>query len=201
MADLSEDLLLYKNEISEAKDDVKVILNLAEYDLDSLKEIDNPNILVLGTGPHLPEAVILRDWSEENKKVINVTCIDKLDIDDNYLKKLVNIQSSEYFKMKFIKTDFEDFNFDKYDLIFLLRFSNFSLIDDSVFNNIVTSMKDNSTFIMSGGLNSNFSGYSLQNSGISLKLNKEVPYSDTDFFGCYGGSNRVLKFSKISNAI
>lgn len=201
MADLLEEILSYQNEISQARDNVSEILEVADFELDSLDTIENPNILVLGTGPHLPEAFILRDWSEEKKKLINVTCVDKLDIDDNYLSKLVNIQNTDFFKMRYVKSDFENFTFDKYDLILLLRFSNLSLIPDSVFSNIVSSLKSGSTFIMSGGLNNSFSGYSLQNRGISLKLNREVPYSDTDFFRSYGGSNRVLKFSKLSDAV
>ena len=200
MIDISENTLSFKNEISESKESVKQILQLSEFQLDTLEEKDNPNILVLGTDPHLPEALLLRDWSEEKNKPINVTCVDKMDIDENYLNMLVNIKSSNNFKMKYVRSDFGNFPFEKYDLILLLRFSNLSLISDSVFNDVVESLNDGGIFLMSGGLNERFAGLSLHNSKISLEINKEIPYSDTDYYKSYGGTNRVLKFSKIENA-
>ena len=201
MTDISENIFSFENEISESKENVKQILQLAEFQLDTLEGKNNPNVLVLGTGPHLPEALLLRDWAEEKNKAINVTCVDKMDIDKNYLNILLNIKNSNNFKMEYVKSDFENFTFGKYDLVFLLRFSNLSLISDSVFNNIVESLNDGGIFLMSGGLNERFAGLSLHNSKISLEINKEIPYSDTDYYKSYGGTNRVLKFSKIGNAI
>ncbi len=197
MDKLEEIIERNEKDINDSKEEVANILNLVEYSLDELDNIENPNILVLGTGPHFPEAKLVNEWSNDKRKYVNLTCVDREDPGPLYIQKFLNIFDSEYFKMNVVCSDFESYSFDKqYDLILLLRYSNLSLLKDEIFSKIVKSIKGNGVFIMSGGVNERFGGYSLQGSGLNLERSKEVPFSENDLYKSYGGKNLALKFRK-----
>ena len=191
-----------QRDINNSQTDITNILNLAEFSLNELGNIENPNILVLGVAPYFPEAKIISNWSNEKKKSANLTCVDREVPPYQFVEKLLQLDNTDFFKMNYVTSNFEDYSFDKkYDLILLLRYSNFSLLQDSVFENIVKSLNNNGIFIMSGGVNEQFQGYSLKNPNISLEKSSEVPFSDTDYFKSYGGKNMVLKFKKEEDEI
>lgn len=191
-----------QRDINNSQTDITNILNLAEFSLNELGNIENPNILVLGVAPYFPEAKIISNWSNKVKKSVNLTCVDREVPPYQFVEKLLQLDNTDFFKMNYVTSNFEDYSFDKkYDLILLLRYSNFSILPDSVFENIVKSLNNNGIFIMSGGVNEQFQGYSLKNPNISLEKSSEVPFSDTDYFKSYGGKNMVLKFKKEEDEI
>ncbi len=177
--------------------EINRILDSVDYSFDSLTNSLDPNILVLGTGPYFPEAHLLAQWAEENKKNIVVDCVDKEDIDQTYLDLIVNLKDSEHFRMNLFRANFEEYKYDKkYNLILMLRISDLSSIDDEVFNKVTKSLQKDSHFIMSGGLTNSFNGFSLNNSGINLEKRHELEYSPRDVFKGYPGKNIALKFKK-----
>ncbi|MDY0097191.1 MAG: hypothetical protein RBS01_02460 [Candidatus Dojkabacteria bacterium] len=177
--------------------EISRILDSVNYSFDSLANTSEPNILVLGTGPYFPEAHLLSQWAEENKRNIVVDCVDREDIDQTYLDLIVNLRNSEYFKMNFFKANFDEYKYEKeYNLILMLRISDLSSIDDEVFDKVTKSLQKNSHFIMSGGLTNSFNGFSLNNSGINLEKRHELEYSPRDVFKEYPGKNIALKFKK-----
>ena len=177
--------------------EINRILDSVDYSFDSLANTSEPKILVLGTGPFFPEAHLLSQWAEVNKKNIVVDCVDREDIDQTYLDLIVNLRNSEYFKMNLFKSNFEEYKYDKeYNLILMLRISDLSSIDDEVFNKVTKSLQSDSYFIMSGGLTNSFNGFSLNASGINLEKKHELLYSPRDVFKGYPGVNTALKFKK-----
>ncbi len=191
----------FRNEVAKERDESKKevlnILNHVDYSINELNEIPKPKILVLGTGPHFPEAYILKEWSESNQKEVNLDCVDKEDIDKLYVEKILNLENSNYFKMNLYKNSFEDFDYSsEYDLVLLLRYSNFSLINEDVFAKISDCLKKGSFFIMSGGITNSFLGTSINESDLALEKKSDLEYSLADFYRSYAGKNIALKFRK-----
>lgn len=195
--EISTTLKELRNDAETSVKDVQKILNSAEYDLNELKDIDDPKILVLGTGPFLPEAQIISKWAEGNKKGVTVDCVDKEEIDANYINLIFGLkQSTQYFKMNMINSTFEDSKFGEYDLVLLLRYPDLSNINENVFKKIGDSLRENGSFIMSGGLNNRFGGEALATSGLTLEKKAQVS-SHTDFYKVYVGENTVINLRKV----
>lgn len=199
MSEPSEYTSEFEIDVLESKEDVRTILDSLEYSFNELESVERPQVLVLGPGPLFPEAKLLQEWSERTNHDVDLTCVEKEDVDSLYIQKLLGIYDTEHYKMKFVNSKFEDFPFDsQYDLVLLLRFSNFSLIPDSVFSHVIKAMRENGTFIMSGGVTENFRGFSLKDPQLSLETKKTIPFSNTDFYKSYAGTNLALKFKKHS---
>lgn len=191
-----------ERESIEAEGDIAVILNIAEFDFDELKDIENPNVLVLGVGPYGPEVVKIQEWSQENGKDITVDLVDKSMSTPGYLERVSGLKDDDHFRMNAFEMDFSDFPFDKrYNVIFLLRFSDLSRISDDVFARIVESLEDKGIFIMSGGLNNRFNGNALHDGNMQLEKAEQIPYSFTDLYKTYIGKNSVIKLRKIGHGV
>ena len=202
MTDITESRDRMQIEIEEAKENIAKILSLVDYSLDELEDVQDPKILVLGIGPHFPEGKYIKEWTEENRKRAHVTTVERSSVDKFDIETMIGITESDFFKMKVVNSLFENFSFDsQYDLILLLRFSNFDLIPNSVFAKIVKAIKPNGTFIMSGGVTDRFGGYALQDPTINLEKRANVPFSFSDFYRSYPGTNLALKFKKVSDGV
>lgn len=202
MTDITESRDRMQIEIEESQESIGEILSLVDYTLNEMDDVQNPKILVLGTGPHFPEERYIKQWAERNSRIVDLTCVEKEDVDRLYIERILGITESNFFKMKVINSLFENFSFDsQYDLILLLRFSNFDLIPNSVFAKIVKAIKPNGTFIMSGGVTDRFGGYALQDPTVNLERRANVPFSFSDFYRSYAGTNLALKFKKVSNGV
>ncbi len=187
----------YREKAIEAKENIHAILNTAEYDIDQLLSIDDPKVLVLGTGPYFPEAKIFQEWSRENGKDISVDIVDyEIPLPD-YLDLVFGLKNDSKFTMNTFESDFNMFSFDsRYDLVLLLRYCDLSKIPDDVYGKIVGCLNVNGTFLMSGGLNNNFLGYSLHGGNLRLEKAEKLPYLRNDIYQVYIGENSVINLRK-----
>lgn len=189
----------FKNDLEKSKESIKEILNTVEYSLNELERVPSPNILVLGTGPFLPETHIIKEWAENKQTNVNLECVDRDEmVNREYMHHILNWEDSKFLNFLLINNTFEEYEFkNEYDLILMLRISNLGYIQDNVFGNIANSLKKNGVFIMSGGIPSNFLGSSLNSSSLNVEKHKELEYSNTDFYRGYSGKNTAVKFRKV----
>ena len=156
----------------------------------------------MGSGIYMPEAHLIKTWAEKNKKLVNVVCVDKDMPDSDFRDALLQLKDSEYFKLKNVKSTFEDFDFvQTYDLILLLRQKSLVYIDNNVYGKIPKALSSNGTFIMSGGYDNRFAGTSLSQSGFNLELKKPITTPWSDYYGQYPGENTIFKFKKYESGI
>jgi len=182
--------------------EVQAILDRVDFDMDELEDVESPRILVLGTGPYNPEAHIVKDWADRRGKPVTVTCVDKEDNDELFNRTFLKLEETENFKMERYRGLFEDFPFEEYDLIFLLRFPTLSKIPDSVYESIASSLRPGGMLLLSGGYSEKyFTGYSLKQPGINLESMETIPRFTGDFWGSYSGDNVIFKFKNRINEI
>lgn len=191
-----------REEAKESEQDIQDILDIAGFSLDELKGIENPNILVLGVGPYPSEIKLLQKWSQKEGKELSVDFVDRYIPIPEYLEYVYGLRSDDHFRMNAFEMDFSDFTSDKkYNVIFLLRFSDLSRISEDVFAKVVESLEENGVFIMSGGLNDRFYGNALHNGKMRLEKAEQVKFSTTDIYGKYIGKNSVINLRKIGHGV
>jgi len=186
----------------ESMNDIVSILSTVKYDLNELSNFENPSVLVMGTDPYIPEAHILKVWAEKNKKKIEVTCIDKEENPEDFLKTFLKLENSEYFTINIHQLNFDEYSFNqKFNLILLLRQPTLSNISNDVYKQIPTALSNNGIFIMSGGYNDMLGGYKLEQLGMNIENSAQVPSSHTDFYKTYPGTNTVFKFRNNNDGV
>lgn len=200
MIETTKERTSFEQDAIDSKNQVYEIIKSVDYDFEKdLKDIENPQILVLGIGPLFPEAILLNEYSKESNKKIDITCVDEKMPVKEYPELLFNLRNSNIFNMKLIESKFEDLptGDNKYDLALLLRSKNLSLINNEVLKNVSKSIKSNGVLIVSGGLRDESLFNNLEKEGVKVENRKEIPEYIKDYWGSYVGKNTVAKFRKV----
>lgn len=200
MIETTKERTSFEQDAIDSKNQVYEIIKAVDYDFEKdLKDIENPQILVLGIGPLFPEAILLNEYSKEGNQKIDITCVDEKMPVKEYPELLFNLSNSNIFNMKLIESKFEDLPTEdnKYDLVLLLRSKNLSLINNEVLKNISKSIKSNGVLIISGGLKDESLFNNLEKEGVKVENRKEIPEYIKDYWGSYVGKNTVAKFRKV----
>lgn len=192
----------------EAIKDVGDIISSTGYNLDELKDVEDPNILVVGLGTFFPESRILKRWADKSKKEMSVYGVDKDEYYDyiGQMSESLSINNAEYFKVKTEHTLIEDYldenNFvEKFDLVLILRSSNLDYYAKSTYKQIAESLKKNGVLIISGASPDTFSENILPLDILKLEYKGEVEIPDTDTYLSYPATNKVYKFRKAGNGV
>jgi len=204
MIETTKERTNFEQDAIDSTDQVSNIISLVDYSFEKdLKNIENPNILILGIGPFFPEAILLKKYSENIDKKIDITCVDQKMPPRDYPEQLFNLRNSDNFRMDLIESRFENFqlNDNSYDLVLLLRSSNLSLFNRNIFNNIYNGLKANGVFIISGGVKDEIDINSLVGNNLQLECIKKIPQGTKDYWNSYVGTNTVAKFKKNENDI
>jgi len=204
MIETTKERTSFEQDVVDSTDQVSNIISLVDYSFErDFKNIENPNILILGIGPFFPEAILLKKYSESIDKKIDITCVDeKMPLRD-YPELLFNLKNNDNFSMDLIAKRYENLSLEtnSYDLILLLRSSNLSLLNRDIFNNIYNGLKANGVFIISGGVKDEIDINSLVGNNLQLECIKKIPQGTKDYWNSYVGTNTVAKFKKNENDI
>ena len=204
MIETTKEITSFEQDAIDSRNQVDEILKSVGCNFEKdFKDIDNPKVLILGTGPLFPEAILLNEYSKKSNKKIEITCVDEKMPLREYPELLFNLRNSDTFNMKLIESKFENLSFedDKYDLVLLLRSKDLSLINDMVIEHISRSIRSNGNLVVSGGIKDNLILANIQRQRLDLEAKREIPGYIKDYWNSYIGTNTVAKFKKVKNGI